>query len=159
MTTGGPSHPSHWSSSWWQRGPLHGDTGSWSPGGSRSPSPCHSGRKAELLWRRAETRGAPPEQDSCCTALSVCYTLPHSCLFLNSSQSFVIQMFGLQEWCVIFWSQDKSKWSSANFLRSTLTHSHPKVFMEMRDVLKSQHFRLNVIQIFMWLENAHVLTI
>lgn len=41
---GGLSRPAGCSSSWWPPAPHRGDTGSWSPGGSRWPSPCRGGR-------------------------------------------------------------------------------------------------------------------
>lgn len=73
-STSGPSPPARCSSSWRPRRPLRGDTGSWSPGGSRWPRPCRDGREPEPPLLAAKTTPAPPEQDSCWTSTSVCWT-------------------------------------------------------------------------------------
>lgn len=74
MSTSDQSHPSHYSSSWWPQGPLGVDTGSWSSGGSRWPSPCHGGLETELPLWPAVTMPTPAEQGSCWRDQSFCCT-------------------------------------------------------------------------------------
>lgn len=74
-TTGGRSHHSHRSSSWWPRWLHRGDTGSWIPDGSHWPSPCHNGLETELPLRPATPTA--PELDSWWGDQSICCTSSH----------------------------------------------------------------------------------
>lgn len=64
--------------------------------------------------------------------------LLHICLSLYSSKPFVVQMFCIQEWCVICCWQDKSTSRPRVILRWTLRQSFHKVLVQMKVYLKRQ---------------------
>lgn len=64
--------------------------------------------------------------------------LLHICLSLYSSKPFVVQMFCIQEWCVICCWQDKSTSRPCVILRWTLRQSFHKVLVQMKVYLKRQ---------------------
>lgn len=86
---------------------------------------CHRGQQRQHHQSRTHVEG-----------ISLTAALSHSCLGLNASEPVVVQMFCIQERCVI---SHRTNPKSLDILRWTLRQSTDKVSSERRVHLKRQH--------------------